>query len=60
MEKLDPLTAEGRRVLDEIKEREGQTSCPPKRVDFQYLSSLGHIAGNPFYEVKPEPGDDAA
>jgi hypothetical protein len=28
-------------------------------VDFEYLSGLGHIAGNPFYK-DPELPDDAA
>lgn len=51
-EKIDTLTPLGRRVLNEIKGRENGevVERPQPTVNFDYLRSLGHIAGNPYYE----------
>jgi hypothetical protein len=66
-EKLDPLSPEGRRVLNEIQGIPESFPYQPKipselgwepKVDFKHLQSLGHVAGNPFY--KDEQPDDAA
>lgn len=48
---LQVLEGEGERPDIEPKEK------PVRGVDWRHLQTLGHIAGNPFYE---EPPDDAA
>lgn len=48
---LEPKTPEGRQVLEAPKELGVES---PKRVDFEYLQKLGHVAGNPFYEEEQQ------